>query len=544
MRIFVFQLLMALASFLPTYAAEFALQPPPNFVLSPKYIAVHHPVKTNQVAAQLYFDQGLTFAYAFNHEAAYWSFLKATEIDPSMAMAYWGMALVLGPNINMGITPARSKLAYELVRKAEQLADNSPGNERAYIAALKQRYSDDPKADQKQLAQQYSQAMKEVVRQFPDDPDASTLYAESILDIHPWNQWSNDGTPFEGTKEAVEVLENTLVKYPEHLGANHYYVHAMEASPNPSRALLSADRLKTLLPSSGHILHMPSHIYILVGDFHQAVNSNLNAVAADREFIREYGNRGVYPVHYLSHNYHFLSQAYSMEGNYEGAKYAAKQLQALYLPHFESMPELEQYASTPIFVYLRFHKWKELLAMPEPPSNMHITRAMWHFGRSVALAHSGNMNAAKEEQRLFMEEREKVPASTRYGFNQAANVFQLAQYFLEGKLAEAQGQTTEAIEKFKKSVQAQDQLSYDEPPNWLFSVRESLGASLIKERKLQAAEEVFREDLRRHPRSGRALFGLRAALTAQSKWSDYYWVNQSYQDAWRYSDVDLNIDEL
>lgn len=277
-------------------ADEFPWMPPKSFVFNPKYVAIHHPVQTNQNLAQLYFDQGLTFIYAFNHDAAYWSFLRASEVDPNMAMAYWGMALAIGPNINMEINSERVKKAYEIIQKAIQKSSNGPEVEKDYIQALAQRYSSDSNADKKMLAVNYSQAMKKLSSKYPDDPDAAVLYAESLLDVNPWDQWSKDGKPLAGTMEAVRTLQSVLNKLPNHLGANHYFIHAVEASPHPEIALMSAERLKTLLPSSGHILHMSSHIYLLVGDYAQAVRSNLAAVAADREYIKEYGMDGIYPL--------------------------------------------------------------------------------------------------------------------------------------------------------------------------------------------------------------------------------------------------------
>lgn len=540
-KIFASLPLLLLSGFL--HGDEFAFDPPDSFTLSPQYIALHHPVKTDQVAAQLYFDQGFTFLYAFNHEAAYWSFLKASELDPKMAMAYWGRALVLGTNINMEITTNREKIAYETIQKAIQLAEQGPENEKAYIAALKERYSGSMHPDKKQMAIRYSEAMGKLKDQFPDDLDAAVLYAESLLDVAPWNQWTLTGNPNAGTNEAIAALESVLIRDPMHLGANHYYIHAIEASSSPSRALMSAERLKTLLPSSGHIMHMPSHIYLLIGDYEQAVLVNQNAIAADREYIRKYGMGGIYPVHYLSHNYHFLSQAYSMQGNYSGARQAASELSNLYLSHFSTMPELEEYASTGMFVYLRFHQWKELLSMPEPVEGMHITKALWHFGRGVAFASLGDIKQATEEQNQFLKES-RLPETTKYGYNNASQIFKLAQYYLEAQIAEAQGQMERVIDRLQKAVDEQDKLNYDEPPNWLFSVRDTLGAVLLKEKRVTEAEAVFREDLRRHPRNGRSLFGLKKSLEAQSRWADYYWIDQAFQQAWRFSDIELTLDNL
>lgn len=538
MLVFVANALMSLM-----HGDEFRFDPPQNFTLSPRYIAVHHPVKTNHVGAQEFFDQGLTFLYAFNHEAAYWSFIRASEIDPQMAMAYWGRALVLGSNINIEIVPKRAQVAYEAIQKAIELSKNSPDNEKAYINALKERYSKDPNADKQELAKRYNEAMKQLTKQFPDDPDALVLYAESILNLSPWNQW-DDGKAKEQTLLAINALEEVLKNHPMHLGANHYYIHVIEASPDPSRALMSAERLKTLLPSSGHILHMPAHIFLRLGDYEQAAIANEKAIAADREYINQYGIEGTYPVHYLSHNYHFLSQAYSMQGNYQRAKESAVALDNLYLSHFSKMPELEEYASTLMFVYLRFHKWKELLNMPKPNADALMTTTLWHFGRSVAFASLGDLAQAEKEQKLFLEKRALIPPTSKYGYNAASKIMVLAEYFLEGVLAETQGQSSKAIASYQMAIKQQDALSYDEPPNWLFSVRDTLGALLLKEKKYAEAEKVFREDLNQHPRNGRSLFGLKMSLEAQGKMADYYWVNQLFQDAWRFSDTELGLDNL
>ena len=471
-------------------------------------------------------------------------FLRAAQTDPNMAMAYWGMALVLGSNININITPQRNKIALEAVRKATQLAANGPENERAYIAAISQRYSYDPNADAGKLALAYSQAMEQLVKKYPDDLDAAVLYAESLLDLQPWKQWGPDDKPAEGTYKAVDALESVLKRNPKHLGANHYYIHVLEASPFPERALMSADRLRTLLPSSGHILHMPSHIYILVGDYQKAALTNEEAVAADREYIREYGLQGIYPVHYLSHNLHFLAQAYALQGLYTEAEHASQELWEFYLPHFSRMPELEIYASTRMFVLLRFHKWKEILNLPKPPTDMRLTATLWHFARSIALANLDNMTQAEDEKLLFLQGKSQTPPDKTYGYNSAKKIFTIAEYFLNAKLAQAQRKTNQAISFYKQAIAEQDSLSYDEPPDWLLSIRVSLGGILLQTNQNEAAELVFREELKKHPRNGLALFGLKQSLAAQSKDSDYYWVDQEFQQAWKYSDIKLDADAL
>jgi tetratricopeptide (TPR) repeat protein len=536
--------LLCLAWFGALEADEFPFEPPQNFKLHPKYIVLHHPVKTSQLLAQLYFDQGLTFLYAFNHDAAYWSFLRAAESDSNMAMAYWGMALALGTNINIEITPKRSEVAYHAIQKAIQLSADGPENEKRYIQALAKRYSKDPQADRKQLAQDYNQAMRELSHQYPDDLDAAVLYAESILDLNPWNQWSTDGKPLEGTMEAVKILESVLQRDPNHLGANHYFIHAVEASRHPEIALMSAERLKTLMPSSGHLLHMPSHIYLLVGDYIQAARSNEAAIAADREHIREYGTMGIYPIHYLSHNFSLLARAYVMLGRFEDAKRAANDLAALYLSHFKRMPELEYYASSPLIVLLVFHRWRDILDMPKPSDEMKMTNALWHFGRAMAFLGLNDVPRAREEQQQFLEEKKKISPEQEFGNNKFNDIFQIAYDCLQAKLAEAQGNFPQAVDFLKQAIAEQDSLRYNEPPDWFLSTREMLGGFLLRVGRPAEAETVFREELKKHPRGGRSLFGLRESLRAQSKSYDSYWVNEEFQKAWMYSGISLTINDL
>lgn len=525
-------------------AHEFPLNPPKNFVLNPKYIGLHHPVKTNQLMAQLYFDQGLTFIYAFNHDAAYWSFLRASEVDPDMAMAYWGMALALGPNINMEIPNEQVKRAYDLAQKGVQKSLNGPENEKDYLQALAKRYSIDGNEDAKELAKSYSQEMQKLSQKYPDDPDAAVLYAESILDINPWNQWTSDGKPLEGTLDAVKVLQSVLRKLPEHLGANHYYIHAVEASSHPEIALMSADRLKTLLPSSGHLLHMPSHIYLLVGDYSQAIRSNLAAIAADRAYIREYGMDGIYPLHYLSHNLFFLSRAYTIEGCYEDAKQAADNLTKFYVAHFKKMEDLEYYASAPLTVLVSFQRWKEILKMEKPNEEMKVTTALWLFGRSLAFANLGNLSQAQEEQRRFLDEKKQIDSKQVFGYNKANQILEIAKYCLESKLAEIQGNREQAVNSLQQAVAIQDKMKYNEPPDWFFPTRVTMGALLLRMQKPEEAEKAFREELKRRPRNGRALFGLKESLQAQSRFVDSYWVNEEFQTAWQYSTLPLSINNL
>lgn len=536
--------LLGLFEFGSLCGEEFPFEPPQNFKVNPKYIAVSHPVTTSNTLAQLYFDQGFTFLYAFNRDAAYWSFLRAAEVDPDMPMAYWGMAFALGANINSAITEKRNEIAYKKIQKAIQLSSKTSESEQDYIRALARRYSNDPKADLKQLARDYSQAMGELSNKYRDDLDAAVLYAESILDTDPWNQWNLEGKPLKGTMIAVKKLQSVLKRDPDHLGANHYYIHVVEESPYPEIALMSAERLKTLLPSSGHILHMPSHIFILMGDYLQAARSNVAAIAADRDYIREYGTRGIYPVHYLSHNMYFLCRANTLLGRFEYAKEAAKELFEFYVPHFKSMQSLEYYASAPLTVLITFHRWKDILEMPKLTEDMPMTKALMTFGRALAFANLGEVSQAIHEQQLFLDEKRNLSPNQFFGSNHANRILKIAENCLEAKLAEVQGDFPKAVNELQKAVAEQDSLHYNEPPDWFFPVRESLGGLLLRMKKPAEAELVFREELKRHPRNGRALFGLRESLKALSKQNDLYWINKEFQDAWMYSHITLTIDEL
>lgn len=528
----------------PLQAHEFPYQPPQNFGLMKGLGSLHHPVSTQNPRAQQFFDQGLTLIYAFNHDAAYWSFLRAAEQDPKLAMAYWGMALAIGSNINMEMPPDREKKAYELIQKALNLSNDSTDNEKEYIKALSARYSNSSNADIKELAKSYHQAMGDLVKKFPDDLDAATLYAESGLDLNPWHQWTPYGDPLPGTLEIVNNLENILKWDPEHLGANHYYIHAIEASKNPERALMSAERLRKMIPASGHILHMPSHIYMLVGDYHQAALANEEAIAVDQAYIQAYGLVGIYPIHYMTHNMYFLSRAYSMEGRYEDSKRAAEQLRKFYIPHFASMPDLEYYEPSLMFVMLRFHHWKELLDLPPPQEKMTLSKVLWHFGRAMAFSSLGDMEQANKEKALFLQLKSKIPLSMIYGYNKASSVFSIAEYQLNAKMAEMADDPISAIEWLRKAIDVQDQLYYNEPPDWYFPIRESLGKIFFKIKRYAEAEMIFRSDLEKHPRNGRSLFGLWKSLLAQDKVSDAFWIKQELDHAWKYSTTPLTMDDL
>jgi tetratricopeptide (TPR) repeat protein len=504
----------------------------------------HHPISTRSPEAQKFFDEGLTLVFAFNHEEAIRSFERAIAIDPRAAMPYWGIALALGPNINLDVDPAGEKRAYDAARKALSMAPGAPENERAYIEALAKRYSDDPKADLKKLAVDYKNAMGELVKRYPDDLDAATLYAESMMNLRPWQLWTADGKPAEGTEAIMAVLESVLRRDPRHIGANHYYIHTVEASPNPERALPSAERLTGLVPAAGHLVHMPAHIYLQTGDYEAAAKANERGAEADRAYIKSTGATGVYPLMYYSHNLHFLTMARMAQGRFEDAKKAADQLAANVAPALKDMPMVEGFYQTPLFVLLRFHRWAEILKLPAPDPKMALSTTISHYARGVAFAATGNAKSATSEQTAFREARQRIPAGTSIGLNSAENVLKVAEPAFSARIAAANGDAVTAIEHWKKAVEAQDALAYDEPPDWYYPVRESLGAALLKSGRAAEAEGVFRADLKRNPRSGRSLFGLLESLKVQKKSTDAQWVQKEFESAWKDSPMRLSIGDL
>lgn len=508
--------------------------------------SLHHPISTSNPDAQRFFDQGLTLVYAFNHDEAERSFRRAAELDPAAAMPWWGVALALGPNYNDPGNPEKEKAAYDAIQKAKSLASSGPENERAYIEVLAMRYSSDPNADLKKLAHEYSSAMGALAKNYPDDPDASTIYAESMMDLRPWGLWKLDGTPSEGTLEIIAVLESVLARYPNHIGANHYYIHAVEASPHAEWGVPSADRLNTLVPNAGHLVHMPSHIYERIGDQPAAIKANTAAADADRNYIASTGATGMYPAMYYSHNLHFLAYASMQAGESAEARKAAQTLAENIQTRAQGMPPgmTEGFLAYPMAVRIRFRDWPDVLAMPQPDANLLVNAAFWHFARGMAFASTGKLTDADVERNAFAVAVTKIPKEQEYGFTNAATIMQIPAAVLDAKIAEARGDRAAAIDALKKAVAAQDALVYDEPPDWFFPVRESLGGALLRAAKPTEAEKVFREDLVRNPRNGRSLFGLWQCLLAQNKMSDAAWAKLEFQDAWKDADTTLTIDTL
>src|SRR5215475_8521156 len=424
---------------------------------------LHHPVTTSNAEAQKFFDQGLRLIYAFNHDEAAKSFRRAAQLDPKMAMAYWGIAEAVGPNYNDPADPDRFKEAHEAVQKATDLSANASPSERAYIAAMAKRYPADPNANLRQAAEEYHDAMREVVKQFPDDLDAATLFAESGMNLHPWGLWHVDGSPEAGTEEIVATLESVIRRDPNHLGAIHYYIHSVEASNNPERALAGANKLASLAPNAGHIVHMPAHIYIRTGDYEAAVKTNQQAAEVDRAYIKQNGAEGIYPMMYYSHNLHFVAVCGAMNGRYAEARKNADLLVANVGPHVKEMPPLEGFMTIPVAVEVRFHHWNEILKMPAPDPSMKTASVFWHFGRGLALAGTGKIADAEAEYKIVSETEAATPPDVIFQMpinNKVKDIMKIAENVVGAKIAMAKKDDARAIAMLREAVAIQDKLNY------------------------------------------------------------------------------------
>jgi tetratricopeptide (TPR) repeat protein len=528
--------ILLITFFVATVASAASKQSQP--VLLPGLGEVHHPVSTKNREAQQFFDQGFKLVFGFNHDEARRSFQRAADLDPKLAMAWWGVALTLGPNYNLPVDPEREKAGYDAAQRAVALKSNASEAERAYIDAVAVRYSNDPKADLHQLDVTYKDAMSKLAARYPDDLDAVTLYAESAMNLNPWHLWTAAGKPAEGTEEIVWVLESVLKRDPNHLGANHYYIHAVEASPHPERALPSAARLEKLASAAGHLVHMPAHIYARVGDHPAAAHCNEIAAAADKKFLAATHEQGIYPLFYYSHNLHFLAFAASMEGNFAEAKDAAARLVGNVAPGVKAMPMLEGFLPTPIVVLFAFERWDDLLKLPVPDSSFLITNAVWHSLRGVAFANTGKTAKAEKEQGAFRELATKIPPDTMYDMlNKTGAVFKVHDHLLAGMIARSRHDDKGAIDSLTQAVAAEDALNYSEPPPWYPPVRPMLGRVLLANKQLAEAEKVFRADLEKNPRDGRALSGLRDCLKAQDRQYEADQIDQQFRTAWKFADV-------
>jgi len=526
------------------WAQDSTLKP---VTLMPGLGNLHHPVSTSSAEAQQFFDQGLRLVYAFNHEEAARSFRRAAELDPKLAMAWWGVALAAGPNYNLPVDPEHEKIAESAIEKAKSLGTDAPQIEKDYVDALARRFSGDSNPDYHQLNVDYSLSMRELSRKYPDDLDAATLFADSMMNLRPWKLWNADGTPAEGTNEIVATLEGVLRRDPHHMGAMHLYIHAVEASPHPERALPYAEEIATLAPAAGHLVHMPAHIYERTGNFEGARAQNAAAAKADEDFAAATGSQGLYMMMYYSHNLHFGAVSASMEGHCAEAKRFAGRLAENLRPALKDMPMVEPFVAMPFAISVRCKQWDDAMAASEPAAQTPTLKAFWLYSRGIALAvHGKTGEATVLEQQLAAIEKATshddlyMPPVE----NHTWQIYQIADDVLGARIAAAKGDKPGAIELLRDAVATQDKLLYDEPQDWYYPVRESLGGMLLQAGDAKVAEQVFRDDLEKNPRNPRSLFGLAEALTRQHRDYEASWVKQQLQSAWQGADVELKVEDL
>jgi len=501
----------------------------------------HVPITTSIPLAQRYFDQGMRLLYGFNHGEAIRSFDHATRLDPNCAMCYWGVAYAYGPHVNAGMDSAAGVAAYAALRQALSRAQHASPRERAYIAALAHRYASNPPADRAALDSAYAAGMGEVVKRYPEDWDAATLYAEALMDKRPWNYWDKKtGEPYPGTREIVAQLERVLRSDPRHPGACHYYIHAVEAVA-PEKAVACAERLAALMPGAGHLVHMPAHIYIRVGRYADAITANRHAVHADEVFIEGQKPHGLYPLAYYPHNHHFLAFAATLTGESALAIDAAKRTAATTpVDVAKQVPFLEPYLYYPYLTLVTFGRWDELLTMPLPPADLAYSRAMAQYARGVALAATHRFAEAQAAlDTLTQIARTGTQAYGAAGWTTPSTTLGIATHALSGEIAARRGALQEGIAHFREAMKIEDDQLYTEPPDWYYPIRHSLAAVLLQAGGAVEAERLYREDLKRFPENGWSLFGLAQALRAQGKGAEAADVDARFARAWARADVTL-----
>jgi tetratricopeptide (TPR) repeat protein len=504
------------------------------------------PVTTTSAEAQQYVDQGMRLSYAFNHAEAIRAFQRAAELDPQCAMCYWGIAYALGPNINAPITEEAAKAAWEAIGKARGAA-GANDKERAFINALATRYAADPKAERAPLDTAYAGAMRALTKQYPDDVEAATLFAQSLMDTSPWNYWDKDGNPREFTPEVLTALESVLAKQPDHIGAIHLYIHAVEASPDPRRAERYADTLASLVPGAGHLVHMPAHIYLRTGRFHDASAANENAVKADEAYLkanRVAGNM-MYEIGYVPHNYHFFVTSAALEGRQADALRAAEQVKAKMHGDMVRDPAMggmvQHMTLAPLYTKVFFERWDDVLAEPEAPKDLPFMTAMWQTARGLAYAATGRLAEADAARTALaaLKDDPSLETLTVSSVNNAAAITAIAYEVLSGEIAARRKQARQAAGHFARAVSLEDDLTYMEPPDWPVPVRRLQGAALLELGRAAEAEAAFRGDLRKFPDNGWSLSGLQASLERQGKRAEAATVQERFAEMWKAADITL-----
>ena len=502
-------------------------------------------ITTDSAEAQRYFDQGLAFLHGFNQSAAIRAFQQAAELDAKCAMAHWGIALASGPHINFPLVPPpAAELAWKELSLAKENEKNASPVERALIDALSKRYANPQPEDRSPLDRAYADAMRDVWKKFPNDPDAGVFFAEAMMDLRPWDQWTAEGQPNPGTDEILATLEAVMKLNPKHPFANHLYIHAVEASPHPERAITAADRLRDLQPGLAHNVHMPSHIDIRTGRWLDAVETNLKAVAADQRYRKTFGPPKGFLNVYVAHNRHMLAYAAMMTGQRDLAMKHIRAMVAELPVDFlkENAMQGEGFVAMPLEVMVRFGLWDEILAEPDKhPEYMPFTRAFHHAARAIAYAAKGDTDNARKAQSVFLERAKLVPKEDSLGNNSCETILDIATPMVEGEILVAEGKTERGVEQLRAAITKEDALKYDEPPGWLIPVRHSLGAVLMKHRRFTEAEQVYREDLARLPGNGWSLLGLVESLRAQKKNSEEAAeAKAKFDQVWARADLKIN----
>jgi tetratricopeptide (TPR) repeat protein len=520
--------------------------PPARTTLLGNLGSYHRAITTSNPDAQKFFDEGLTLLYGFNHEESFRSFERAAALDPKAPMPHWGMSLALGTNYNDTATPDRVQQAHTHLMHAQERAANGSDVERAFIDALAKRYVATPN-DGKQAAREeaYAAAMGEVARRFPDDVDAGTLYAESMMNLRPWKLYTFDGDPEPGTEQIVAALESVLKRSPDHPGANHYLIHAVEASRTPERAVPAAKRLTTLVPGAGHLVHMPAHIWIRTGDYRAAARANVEAAAIDEKYVQATGAKGFYPTMYYGHNVQFESAAAMFAGNLAQARAAGEKIAKIVDPMAGEMAMLQPFAMQHVLALVRFERWDDVLAQPAPPAGRDVQSALHHHARGAAYAGKRQPAEAEKELKALEGAAARVPKDTMFStINPASLLLDVARLDLAARIADARGDAAAAVAAWTRAVAAADKVGYGEPPDWLFPPREGLGAALLRAGREAEAEKVYRRDLEQHRLNPRSLFGLWKALEKQGKTAAAAEARKSFEAAWQGADVELRMEPL
>jgi len=499
-------------------------------------------ITTKSERAQLFFNQGLNLYYGFNHLEAYRSFKEVARLDPECAIAYWGQALSLGPNINLPMNPSDTETVFKALQKAIALQTKSSLKEQALIDALGKRYTAEALKDRKPLDEAYATAMAQTAKNFPDDAEVNTLYAEALMDLHPWDFWKN-GKPQPWTLQPIEILSKVISRFPNHPGANHLNIHILEASPEPDKAAESADKLLDLVPGSGHLVHMPSHIYIRLGRYLDGVESNERAVKTDEEYITQCKVQGVYPLFYYPHNHHFLLACAQMAGMSEKSKVAAEELKKTIPVEMLNEPDfvtLQHWYSMPWFNMVRFGKWNEILQVKEPVDSVKYVKGVWHYVRGIALIKMNKVDEAQQElSKLSKLVADPFMENTIGGFNSFKNVLSIGEHVLAAEIQVNQKHYDKAEQLLSKAMTIEDGLLYQEPPDWYHPTRQILGAVLLKAKKPALAEKHFRDDLNQYRKNGWSLYGLYQSLEAQGKKQDALNVKKEFDKAFSKADITL-----